>query len=43
MSMGAFLSVAKGSAEDPWLFEAQYHGGPLDQPPLVLIGKGRLH
>lgn len=40
MSMGAFLSVAKGSAEDPWLFEAQYRGGPPDQPPLALIGKG---
>ena len=39
-SMGAFLSVAKGSAEEPWLFEAHYHGGPSDQPPLVLIGKG---
>ena len=40
MSMGAFMSVAKGSVEEPWLFEAQYRGGPSDQPPIVLIGKG---
>ena len=40
--MGAFLSVAKGSVEVPWLLEVRYRwqeGG--EDAPLVLVGKGR--
>ena len=39
--MGAFLSVAKGSVEVPWLLEVRYRwreGG--EDRPLVLVGKG---
>ena len=38
--MNAFLAVAKGSAEDPWLFEASYHGSSREQTDVVLVGKG---
>ena len=40
--MGAFLAVAKGSEEIPWLLEVQYNGGPPDMKPLALVGKGML-
>ncbi len=40
--MGAFLSVAKGSDEDPWFLEIKYNGGTDGQKPLALVGKGEL-
>ncbi|HVT63316.1 MAG TPA: leucyl aminopeptidase, partial [Legionellaceae bacterium] len=39
LGMGAFLAVAKGSAEPPQLIQLKYHGGG-SEPPIVLIGKG---
>ncbi|KAJ8271579.1 hypothetical protein COCON_G00104380 [Conger conger] len=40
-SMGAFLSVTKGSEEPPVFLELHYKGSPdSNQPPLVLVGKG---
>ena len=38
--MGAFLSVAKGSSEEPIFLEAHYQGTAPGEPPLVLVGKG---
>ena len=40
MNMGAFVSVAKGSVEEPYLLEISYSGGPEDQNCIVLVGKG---
>lgn len=40
--MGAFLSVAKGSVQTPWLLEVKYNGGRSDSNPLALVGKGKL-
>lgn len=37
--MGAFLSVAKGSAEPPKFLEIHYNNKP-DSKPFVLVGKG---
>jgi leucyl aminopeptidase len=39
MGMGAFLAVAKGSAEPPQFIEIQYQG-KTTQAPIVLVGKG---
>ena len=39
--MGAFLSIAKGSVEAPWLMEVRYNGGRPEEKPLVLVGKGK--
>ena len=41
--MGAFLSIAKGSEEDPWLLEVHYNyrqGEESGEQPIVLVGKG---
>ena len=44
--MGAFLSVAKGSEEEPWLLEVHYNcpgsgkEGESEERPTVLVGKG---
>jgi aminopeptidase len=38
--MGSFLSVTRGSDESPWLLEIKYNGGPSNQPPVALVGKG---
>jgi cytosol aminopeptidase len=38
--MGALLSVAQGSASDPFLAELHYDGGNNEEPPLILVGKG---
>lgn len=39
--MGAFLSVAKGSAEPPIFLEIHYLGSAnTDDSPLVFVGKG---
>ncbi len=38
--MGSFLCVAQGTPEEPRLVALEHRGGPADQPPIVLIGKG---
>lgn len=41
LGMGAFLSVAKGSCENPLFMEISYYGaGNFKERPVVLIGKG---
>lgn len=43
LKMGAFLSVAKGSAQPPRLIVLKYNGGPKSgkaAAPTVLVGKG---
>ena len=37
---GALLAVAQGSEMKPRLVMMKYNGGPTDQPPLGLVGKG---
>ena len=38
--MGALLSVARGSQEEPRLIVLRHHGGEEGAAPLVLVGKG---
>jgi leucyl aminopeptidase len=38
--MGSFLCVAQGTPEDPKLVVLEYRGGPADQAPVALVGKG---
>ncbi|PSN37372.1 Cytosol aminopeptidase [Blattella germanica] len=38
--MGGFLSVAKGSCEQPIFLEISYYGASYDERPVVLIGSG---
>lgn len=38
--MGSFLSVAQGTSQEPRLVVLEHRGGPADQQPVVLIGKG---
>lgn len=38
--MGALLSVAQGSDEEPRLMVLRHDGGDAGAPPLVLVGKG---
>lgn len=39
--MGAFLSVAKGSDEEPVFLEIHYNGSAhTSESPLVFVGKG---
>lgn len=40
LKMGAFLSVAKASAEAPFFIELHYRGGKASDQPTVLVGKG---
>ena len=40
LGMGTLLSVARGSAEPPKLIVLEYRGGPKNQKPVVLVGKG---
>ncbi len=40
LGMGSLLSVARGSAEPPKLIVLDYQGGPKNQKPVVLVGKG---
>lgn len=40
MGMGAFMSVAQGSDTPPKMISIQYQGGPADQAPIALVGKG---
>ena len=37
---GSLLAVARGSDRPPRLVILKYGGGPADQPPLALVGKG---
>ncbi len=37
---GSLLAVARGSSRGPRLVILRYSGGPADQPPLALVGKG---
>ncbi|MYB05800.1 MAG: leucyl aminopeptidase [Gemmatimonadetes bacterium] len=39
-AMGALLSVARGSDEEPRLIVLRHNGGDPGAPPLVLVGKG---
>lgn len=38
--MQAFLTVARGSCEPPVMLEISYCGGPPDQKPIMIVGKG---
>ncbi|HEY7236678.1 MAG TPA: leucyl aminopeptidase [Gemmatimonadaceae bacterium] len=38
--MGSFLCVAQGTSQDPKLIVLEYRGGPADQAPVGLVGKG---
>ncbi|GFR93036.1 leucine aminopeptidase-like protein [Elysia marginata] len=40
MKMGSFLSVAKGSEEEPKFLEIDYLGGKQDDAPVIFVGKG---
>jgi leucyl aminopeptidase len=40
LGMGAFRAVAQGSAEPLRFIVLRYQGGPKDQAPVVLVGKG---
>jgi leucyl aminopeptidase len=40
LGMGAFSAVAQGSSEPLRFIVLRYHGGPKDQAPVVLVGKG---
>jgi leucyl aminopeptidase len=40
LGMNAFLAVAVGSRQPPKLIVMEYHGGPSDALPVVLVGKG---
>ena len=40
LGMGAFVSVAKGSAEPAKLIVFEYRNGPKKQSPVALVGKG---
>ncbi|MDX2183916.1 MAG: leucyl aminopeptidase [Gemmatimonadaceae bacterium] len=40
LGMGSFLCVAQGTPEDPKLITIEYKGGPKDQKPIALVGKG---
>ena len=40
LGMGALLSVSRGSREPAKLVIVKYDGGPSDQAPVVLVGKG---
>jgi leucyl aminopeptidase len=40
LKMGAFLAVARGSAEPPQFIVLEYRGGRANDAPVVLVGKG---
>jgi len=40
LGMGSFLSVTKGSKEEPRLIVLRHSGGPKKAKPVVLVGKG---
>ncbi|HIP76381.1 MAG TPA: leucyl aminopeptidase, partial [Psychromonas hadalis] len=40
LKMGSYLAVAQGSINPPYMSVIKYNGGPADQKPIVLVGKG---
>ena len=40
LEMGSILAVGQGSARPPRLMLIRYQGGPPDQAPIALVGKG---
>ena len=40
LGMGSLLSVCDGSRQPPKLITVEYHGGPKQHKPVVLVGKG---
>ncbi len=40
LGMGSFIAVAKGSSEPLRFVVLEYQGGPKEQAPVVLVGKG---
>jgi len=40
LRMGAFLSVAQGTPQEPRLIVIEYKGGPATMKPVALVGKG---
>ncbi len=40
LGMRALLGVAQGSANEPYVAVMRWQGGPADEPPVALIGKG---
>jgi leucyl aminopeptidase len=40
LGMHTLLSVAQGSSQPPKLIVLEYHAGPKNQKPVVLVGKG---
>ena len=40
LGMGTLLAVAQGSAEPPKFIVLEHRGGPKNQKPVVLVGKG---
>lgn len=40
LGMNAYLAVGRGSEHEPVLSLLEYRGGPEDQAPIVLVGKG---
>lgn len=38
--LNAFLTVARGSCEPPVFVEISYCGAPIDQRPILMVGKG---
>lgn len=43
LGMNAFLSVNKGSADEPFLIYIKYHGGTETTKPISLVGKGLMY
>ncbi|HET6519782.1 MAG TPA: M17 family peptidase N-terminal domain-containing protein, partial [Geminicoccaceae bacterium] len=40
LRMNALLGVAQGSARDPYVVVMRWAGGPAEEPPVALVGKG---
>ena len=40
LKMGSYLAVAQGSINPAYMSVMKYNGGPADQKPIVLVGKG---
>jgi leucyl aminopeptidase len=40
LKMGSYLAVAQGSVNPAYMSVIKYNGGPADQKPIILVGKG---
>ncbi|HET6519867.1 MAG TPA: M17 family peptidase N-terminal domain-containing protein, partial [Geminicoccaceae bacterium] len=40
LGMNALLGVAQGSAREPYVVVMRWTGGPAEEPPVALVGKG---